>query len=286
VIVAALGDLVLDVTVRPLAAIAVDTDTPSVNRVEAGGQAANVAAWAAAAGAGARLVARRSSDPAGRLAEERVRARGVDVVGPAGPEPAGVIVSLLGDGGTRSMLTDRGAGPLLSAADLEARWFADVGWLHVSGYALAVEPACEAAREAARRVRDGGGRVSVDLASTAAIEATGGRVFAARVAGLQPALVFGTAEELRYVAADVAPIVVAKRGAAGALLRGPVEAERPSVADAVIDTTGAGDALAGGMLAALAAGAAYVAALEAGLRAAADCVGRRGAMPPTIRAAL
>ncbi len=119
VTVATLGDLVLDVSTRPHGPIAADDDTPSTNRLEAGGQAANVAAWAAAAGAPARLITRRSSDPAGRMAEERVRARGVEVVGPLGPEPAGIIVSLIGDGGTRSMLTDRGAGPLLAAADLE-----------------------------------------------------------------------------------------------------------------------------------------------------------------------
>ncbi len=279
-IVATLGDLVLDVTARPLAAIAADTDTPSANRLEAGGQAANVAAWAAWCGASTRLIARRSSDPAGRLAEERVRARRVEVTGPIGPEPAGVIVALLGDGGTRSMLTDRGAGPLLAAADLDPRWLDDVGWLHVSGYALAVEPACGAAHEAARRVRAQGGRVSVDLASTAAIEATGARVFLSRVAGLAPAIVQGTREELRHAPADLAPLVVETRGAAGAALRGSVEAERPSLADAVVDATGAGDALAGGLLAALARGAPVGAALDAGLEAAAVCVGRRGAMPP------
>ena len=41
--VATLGDLVLDVSTRPLEPIASDTDTPSANRLEAGGQAANVA---------------------------------------------------------------------------------------------------------------------------------------------------------------------------------------------------------------------------------------------------
>jgi sugar/nucleoside kinase (ribokinase family) len=73
--------------------------------------------------------------------------------------------------------------------------------------------------------------------------------------------------------------VVAKRGAAGAALRGTTEADRPAPPADVIDPTGAGDALAGGMLAALAAGAQAAAALDAGLEAAARCVGRRGAMP-------
>jgi sugar/nucleoside kinase (ribokinase family) len=278
VTVATLGDLVLDVSTRPLGPIAGDTDTPSANRLEAGGQAANVAAWVAAAGAPARLVTRRSADPAGRMAEERVRARGVEVVGPLGPEPAGIIVSLIGADGTRSMLTDRGAGPLLAAADLQAGWFEGVRWLHVSGYALTAEPVLGAALAAAARVRAQGGRVSVDLASVAAIEEAGPRVFLHRVAECRPALVFGTQAELAYDPLP-APLVVAKRGAAGAALRGTTEADRPARPADLIDPTGAGDALAGGMLAALAAGAQAAAALDAGLEAAARCVGRRGAMP-------
>jgi sugar/nucleoside kinase (ribokinase family) len=276
--VAALGDLVLDVSTRPLGPIASDTDTPSANRLEAGGQAANVAAWAAACGAPARLLTRRSSDPAGRMAEERVRARGVEVVGPVGPEPAGIIVSLIGADGTRSMLTDRGAGPLLDAADLQTAWLDGVRWLHVSGYALTAQPVLGAALQAAARVRAQGGRVSVDLASVAAIEEAGPRVFLARVAECGPAIVFGTQAELRYDP-QPGPLVVAKRGAAGAGLRGTTEVDRPARSADVIDPTGAGDALAGGMLAALLAGAPPTAALDAGLDAAARCVGRRGAMP-------
>jgi sugar/nucleoside kinase (ribokinase family) len=278
VTVATLGDLVLDVSTRPLEPIASDTDTPSANRLEAGGQAANVAAWAAACGATARLLTRRSNDAAGRMAEERVRARGVDVVGPVGPEPAGIIVSLIGADGTRSMLTDRGAGPLLAAADLRPAWLEGVRWLHVSGYALTAEPVVGAALQAAARVRAQGGKVSVDLASVAAIEAAGPRAFLGRVAECGPAIVFGTQAELHYDP-QPAPLVVAKRGAAGAGLRGTTEVDRPSRADGVIDPTGAGDALAGGMLAALLRGAQPAAALEAGLDAAARCLGRRGAMP-------
>jgi sugar/nucleoside kinase (ribokinase family) len=278
VTVATIGDLVLDVSTRPQSAIAADTDTPSANRLEAGGQAANVAAWAASCGAAARLVTRRSADPAGRMAEERVRARGVEVLGPTGPEPAGIIVALIGADGTRAMLTDRGAGPLLAAADLQAGWFDDVRWLHVSGYALTAEPVLGAALAAAARVRAQGGRVSVDLASVAAIEAAGPRAFLGRVAECRPAIVFGTQAELQYDP-QPAPLVVAKRGHLGAGLRGTTEVDRPARPADVVDPTGAGDALAGGMLAALAAGALPTAALEAGLEAAARCVGRRGAMP-------
>jgi sugar/nucleoside kinase (ribokinase family) len=154
-----------------------------------------------------------------------------------------------------------------------------VRWLHVSGYALTGEPVLGAAVAAATRVHAQGGRVSVDLASVAAIEAAGPRVFLGRVAACRPDLVFGTRDELAYEALP-APLVVAKRGAAGAGLRGTLEVDRPAPTAELVDPTGAGDALAGGMLAALAAGAAATAALDAGLALAARCVGRRGAMPP------
>src|SRR5580698_9044702 len=50
-----IGDLILDVVVLPDAPLAPDGDTPATIRLGAGGQAANVAAWAAALGATSRL---------------------------------------------------------------------------------------------------------------------------------------------------------------------------------------------------------------------------------------
>jgi sugar/nucleoside kinase (ribokinase family) len=75
-----------------------------------------------------------------------------------------------------------------------------------------------------------------------------------------------------------AHLVVVKQGAEPVLLRGRVCAEVavPVVADA-IDTTGAGDAFAGGYLLALARGAAPVDAVAAGLGAAACVVRGPGA---------
>ena len=52
------------------------------NRAGAGGQAANVAAWAAELGADARCIAKRGDDPAGELVARELAARGVELVGP------------------------------------------------------------------------------------------------------------------------------------------------------------------------------------------------------------
>lgn len=60
-----LGDANLDVIVGLTAGIAQETDTPATTSVSAGGQAANVAAWLAALGGQARLIAARGTDLAG-----------------------------------------------------------------------------------------------------------------------------------------------------------------------------------------------------------------------------
>src|SRR5262249_56039144 len=91
--------------------------------VGAGGQAANVAAWAAALGARARLVAVKSDDDAGRLIAGELDARGVEVRGPSGAR-TGVVVSLVSPEGERTMASDRGSAPELTAGDLEAEWLA------------------------------------------------------------------------------------------------------------------------------------------------------------------
>jgi sugar/nucleoside kinase (ribokinase family) len=279
--VAALGDLLVDVSCRPSMPIRPDTDTPSANRIEAGGQAANVAAWSAVSGATARLICRRSLDPVGILAEERCRARGVDVVGPQGPEPAGIVVALVDAAGGRSMLTDRGASLLLAADDVRPAYLEGVSWLFLTCYSLLREPTIGAVAAAVTAARSRGTRIAVDLASRGSLEEAGVPAVLARVRAIAPDLLLGTEDEL-LLAGDglLAPLVVAKRGSAGAALRGALRAERAAAAGEVVDTLGAGDALAGGMLAALALGRDPVAALERGLAAAAVCVGRRGAMPP------
>jgi sugar/nucleoside kinase (ribokinase family) len=264
-----LGDLLLDVIVRPEDAPA----TPALERqaetyVGAGGQAANVAAWTVALGEEARFVGKRGSDPAGELATRELAWRGVEVIGPVASGRNGVVVSLVGTDGGRTMLSDRGVAPELRAEELEPGWFRGCTWLHIAGYSLFRRPIDEAAAKAAGAVRAQGGRLSIDLSSASAIEAFGRERLADRLALLAPDVVFANEEELAALGEPPAgATTVVKRGARGIVVG---HDELPALATDVVDTTGAGDALAAGYL---------VGGAETALAAAARCISKLGAMP-------
>ena len=151
-----LGDAHLDVVVCPDGPIAEETDTPARTWV-GGGQAANVAAWICALGGQARLIAARGSDLAAGLVAADLARRGVSITGPVMDGATGVVVSLSDRGASRSMLTDRGVGPLLAADALADDWFTGCCRLHLPAYSLASEPirgaalAAAAARATAQR---------------------------------------------------------------------------------------------------------------------------------------
>ncbi|HEX2110514.1 MAG TPA: carbohydrate kinase family protein [Gaiellaceae bacterium] len=271
--ICALGDLLLDVIVRVDEPIAEDTDTYGRTHVGPGGQAANVAAWVAELGGRARFIGKRARDPAGRILREELARRDVDVAGPAVEAGTGTVVSLARSDGRRTMLTDRGTAPDLCAEEIEPAWFAGCDLLHVPGYSLVRSPIAEAALRAAAIARQAGARVSVDLSSTRAVRELGIARFRARLAELRPETVFGNEDELDLVGEVEADAVVRKRGALGCAVHGPdgnvsVFAAAPAE---VVDTTGAGDALAAGFL---------LGGPDAGVAAAARCVARMGAFPP------
>jgi sugar/nucleoside kinase (ribokinase family) len=266
--VCVLGDLLLDVIVRLDSPVADGDDTSAETRVGAGGQAANVAAWVAELGEDARFVGKRADDPAGRLVAEELRSRGVDLAGPVVEGRNGVVVSLVGPSGDRTMASDRGVSPLLGAWELDMRWFRDCAWLHLSGYSLLRSPIDEAGAKAAGAVRALGGKVSVDLASASLIGAYGPERLLGRLRLLEPDVVFANDDEVAAVGDELpAATLVRKRGAEGIVVDGDA---LPALPAEVVDTTGAGDALAAGFI---------VGGPQLALEAAARCVAKLGAMP-------
>lgn len=268
-LVCTLGDLVLDVIVRLQQPLAPGGDATSQISLGAGGQAANVAAWAATVGASARLIGKRADDDAGHLASAKLPAA-VDLVGPvvAGGR-SGVVVSLVDTKGERTMCPDRGVSVLLEPDEIEPSWFQGCEWLHVSGYALFVEPIRSAALHAATLARSGGARVSVDLASWSGIRDVGVERFVADLMTLAPDAVFANEGEDSLVGGRFAgPEWIVKHGADGCSFGDDTWRAHP--VEQVVDTTGAGDALAAGWL---------VGGPELALATAARCVQRAGSMP-------
>ena len=275
--IATLGDVMLDVIVRLEQPLARGDDVRAQTSTGAGGQAANVAAWAASLGASARCIAKRGDDAAGELIARELASHGVELVGPVAAGTTGVVVSVVDGDGDRSMASDRGVAPTLAPAELEAAWL-ECDVLHLSGYALLCEPVSAAALLAMRLARDRGARVSVDLASWTEIRAYGPVQFRDVLDTIAPDVLFATEAEWEMLGGAylTAPTGVIKRGGRGCTVvtedarldLAPVEAN-------VVDTTGAGDALAAGFL----LGGSLEEAARRGLEAAARCVARVGSLP-------
>jgi ribokinase len=254
-----LGDLLLDVIVRLDQPLVLGDDRMAHTRTGPGGQAANVAAWAAALGAEARFVGRRGDDPAADVVTRDLRKRGVEVVGPVGGR-TGVVVSIASDG-ERTMASDRGVSPELAPHDLDPSWF-DCDVLHLSGYSLLREPIASASVAAVALARAHGARVTLDVSTWSLVD----EPFRESVRAIAPDMVFANEAE-RDAVGELDTHWIVKLGARGLAADGRSYA---SVATEIVDTTGAGDALAAGYL---------VGGADLGLDTAARCCAQMGAMP-------
>jgi ribokinase len=199
------------------------------------------------------------TDAAGELVTHELTSRGVEVVGPAEGR-TGIVVSIAASG-DRTMASDRGSAPELAPHELDDAWV-DGDVLHVSGYALARDPIADAAATAAAAARNHGARVSLDASAFTLID----DAFRARAAALAPDLLFANERE-RDALGELDTTLVVKRGAGGLSADGR---DWPAHPCEVVDTTGAGDALAAGYL---------IGGPELGLEAAARACAQLGAMP-------
>ena len=274
--IATLGDVLLDVVVLLGEPLAPGGDVRATTRAGAGGQAANVAAWAAEFGAEARCIAKRGADAAGELVAVELAAHGVELVGPVGEDATGVVVSVVHDG-DRSLASDRGVAPSFAPEELEAAWLGcDV--LHLSGYALLREPISATALLAARLARERGARVSVDVAAWTEIRSYGPVRFRELLDELAPDVLFATEAEWELLGGAylTAPVGVLKRGARGcSVFSEDAKLDFAAVSAEVVDPTGAGDALAAGFL----VGGSMEEAARRGIDAAARCIAKVGSLP-------
>jgi ribokinase len=262
-----LGDLMVDVIARADGPLARGSDTPARVSVSGGGSAANVAAWAAALGTPVSLACRIGDDDRGVAAVGALRDLGVRVAAIVDEQrPTGTCVVVVEPGGERTMLPDPGAND--APADVPGDWLEPGGHLHVVGYALLRDGARPGALDAIARARAAGMTVSVDPSSWALIRP-----------GAIPDVDLLLPNEREAEVLGERDGMVVKLGARGARW-GDVAV--PAVPVAVVDTTGAGDAFAAGLLSALLSGASRRAALEAGCAIAARAVALVGARPANV----
>ena len=283
------GDVMMDVVVRPHEAVAPTSDTPSSVRVARGGSAANVAVALARRVPDAEVVfvGCAGSDATAEWARSSLEESGVIARFQRVEGVTGVVVSLVAPDGQRAMMTDRGANPRLRVSDVVSE-FGDLRHLHVSGYQI-LDPATRGdvpnLLAQARRAR---ATTSLDVCSLAPLLAAGVQIFSPSLAHTdylfaneEEALALSGASSIDRaldVLASRVRVVVITRGSRGALARdGEHVALASSVASTVVDTTGAGDAATGVFLGSHLTGHSVQMALDEAMQYAAGVVTRLGA---------
>lgn len=286
-----IGDVVTDIVALHHKPLTPDTDTAARIAVRPGGSGANTAAWAARSGADVRLLARAGADSAD-WHRDVLRSSGVHPYVRVDPTlPTAVVIALVDAVAERTLVTDSGASVRLGPADWDAALLDRAGRLHLSGYLFFNEPGRRLSTLAMAAARERGIPVSVDPASTGFLQQLGVRRFLDAVVDAD--LLLPNLAEARLLTGDTDPVraaeqlsaahgvAVVKLGAAGALVaeRGTLTARVPGAAADAVDTTGAGDAFAGGFLAARLSGADLAEAAAAGCRTGAEAVATVGGRP-------
>jgi sugar/nucleoside kinase (ribokinase family) len=266
------------------------SDTPAPISVLGGGSAANTAAWLVAAGVPTTFAGRVGDDAFGRMAMDELAANGIDLAVSVDPDRAtGICIVLVDADGERTMVPSAGANAGLEEGALPAGLLDEDTHLHVSAYAVFLPGARAAVDAAIADISAAGGTVSVDAASAAPLREFGVAEF---LDWLPRCLLFANLDEATLLAGTADPVgaaqvlgercgeVIVKLGPRGAVWSdGTRTVHQPSTTVAVLDSTGAGDAFAAGVLAARIRGAAVAESLLAGNTLAARAVGRAGGRP-------
>jgi ribokinase len=280
------GDLMVDVVARLSGPLARGSDTSARIERHGCGQGANVAAWLGACGVPVTFVGRAGDDALSREAVAELEAAGVDARVALDPgRPTGTCLVLVEPDGERTMVPDPGANDALALDDLP-----EGTHLHLAGYTLLREGSRAAGVRALALARKRGMTTSLDPSSAAPLAAVGAARFLEWAGAVdllvanrdEATLLSGHSDPAHAAGAltEVATEVVVKLGAQGAAWSGGAEVRRrPAEQVEAIDTTGAGDAFAAGLLSAWRPGGDPEAALAAGCRLAARAVAKPGARP-------
>lgn len=263
-------------------------------REVSGGSAANTVAGAAAIGARAAFIGKVRDDQLGGIFAHDLRAQGVHYDGPITPadsaDETSVSMIMVSPDGERSMNTYLGASVGLVPDDLDKALLARADWLYLEGYLFDTPEAKEAYARAIAATKGGGGKVSITVSDPFCVDRH--RSDFRRLIRDETDLLFANRDEilslyetedleaaLMQAAEDVdlAAITLSDEGAV--IVRGAERIRVPAKPVSVVDTTGAGDLFAGGVLAGLAKGADLETCAKMGCAAAGEIISHIGARP-------
>jgi sugar/nucleoside kinase (ribokinase family) len=286
-----LGDVTVDVIVKPEGPLVHGSDCWSDIHIMPGGSGANQAVWLASLGVDVRF--------AGKVGGADVVTY-TDMLRKAGVEPylagddhrhTSTVVAIIDPKGERSFYTDRGANETLSFEDLPLSLLDGVSHVQISGYSLFSPAPRSACLVLFAEAQNRGLTTSIDPASTALLAEIGPERFLGW--SREASLIFpnrGEAELLTGEASLIGQIrklsaiykrAVVKLGADGAAVgsKDGISLQLDAPSSAVVDTTGAGDAFLAGYLAAFVRGLDEHACLKQAIELGAKAVARFGAQP-------
>ncbi len=237
-----------------------------VNRAS-GGSAANTVITVARFGGRAHYAFQVGEDDWGRFYRKDLAAAGVDS-SPACrvPGETGQCLVMVTPDAERSMLTFLGASGTMGPRQVDPEGIAGSRFVYLEGYLLTTEVGFQACRMASAIAREVGVEVSLTLSDPSVVEAFRDRFKVLADDGVD--LLFCNEEEAAVLTgvgdpqeatsrlADLSPRVCVTLGAGGALTaeRGSPPRLVRGVETKAVDTTGAGDTFAGGVLYGLASG--------------------------------
>ncbi|MBB2503331.1 ribokinase [Amycolatopsis echigonensis] len=269
------ADLVVPVDRRPGGG---ETVLGGDTALSPGGKGANTAVAAGKLGADVALLGAVGDDPYGRLLRDSLANAGVDTQFVRTVErPTGIAYITVTPDGENSILVSPGANSALEPEDITDEALDGVRVLVAS-----LEVPLPTIERAVVRAREKGVRVLLNLSPAAEVSPeTLAALDVLLVNEHEAAYLLGSEDADPRKLLDLGPrAAVVTLGAKGAaVLEGDKSTTVESPKVEAVDTTGAGDAFAGALAAALADGADLVEAAERAVKVAAVTVTRRGAQP-------
>ena len=221
----------------------------------AGGSAANTINGLANLGLDTSFIGKIGKDEIGEMFRSDMVKNGIRPELYVSSTPAGRAIALITADGERTFATYLGAAVELTAEDLDPEVFKEHSILHIEGYLVQNH---ELIRTAVKMAKDLGLKVSIDMASFNVVEAN--LEFLQEIVREYVDIVFANEEEARSFTglepeaaldriAEMAEIAVVKIGSKGSYIKtGKQIYSIPPISANCIDTTGAGDLYASGVL--------------------------------------